>query len=107
MWRNQKSQGQSTAEYAVLVAVVIAGIIATQVYVKRSIQGRAKQASDQIGEQFDAANSDWEYTTENHSSRGDKVDGAGTVTSTITKDNSKRTGSEHVTSSVTGSLFSK
>lgn len=45
-------RGQSTLEYAVLVVVIIAALIAMQVYLKRGIQGRVRESSDQIGEQF-------------------------------------------------------
>lgn len=40
--------GQSTAEFAVLVAVVAAALIAMQVYLKRGIQGRVKDLASQI-----------------------------------------------------------
>ncbi len=40
--------GQSTAEYAVLMALVAAAIIAMQVYFKRGLQGRIKDLADQI-----------------------------------------------------------
>lgn len=39
-------RGQSTAEYAVLFGVVIAAIVAMQVYVKRGINARLKDASN-------------------------------------------------------------
>ena len=45
-------RGQSTLEYAVLIVVIIAALIAMQVYLKRGIQGRMRESSDQIGEQF-------------------------------------------------------
>jgi len=53
-------KGQSTLEYAVLIVVIIAALIAVQVYLKRGIQGRMRQSSDQIGEQFSPG-----YTTSN------------------------------------------
>lgn len=45
-------RGQSTLEYAVLIVVIIAALVAMQVYLKRDIQGRMRESSDQIGEQF-------------------------------------------------------
>ena len=47
-----KKRGQSTLEYAVLIVVIIAALVAMQVYLKRGIQGRMRESSDQIGEQF-------------------------------------------------------
>ncbi|MCX5714626.1 MAG: hypothetical protein NT033_07470 [Candidatus Omnitrophica bacterium] len=44
----KKSIGQSTAEYAVLLAVMAAALLAMQVYVKRGLQGRIRNLSDQL-----------------------------------------------------------
>jgi len=61
MFINFHKKGQSTLEYAVIMAVVVAALIAMQTYMKRGLQGRMKQASDDIGEQFSPG-----YTTANH-----------------------------------------
>lgn len=45
-------RAQSTLEYAVVVACVVAAILAMQIYIKRGTQGRLRQASDEIGEQY-------------------------------------------------------
>lgn len=45
-------KAQSTLEYAVVIAVVVAALIAMQAYVKRGMQGKLKQSSDDIGEQY-------------------------------------------------------
>jgi uncharacterized protein (UPF0333 family) len=50
-----KRKGQSTLEYAIIVAVVVGALLAMQHYVKRGYQGRLKSASDEMGEQFDPA----------------------------------------------------
>lgn len=47
------NQGQSTLEYAILIAVVVAALLATQIYIKRGVQGKLRESTDQIGEQFD------------------------------------------------------
>jgi len=47
-------QGQSTLEYAVIIAVVVGALLAIQIYFKRGVQGKLRESSDQIGEQFDA-----------------------------------------------------
>ena len=44
--------GQSTVEYAVLIAVVVGALIAMQIYMKRGVQGKLRSATDDIGEQF-------------------------------------------------------
>ena len=50
-----KRKGQSTLEYAIVIALVVGGLLAMQHYVKRSYQGKLKSASDEMGEQFDPA----------------------------------------------------
>jgi Flp pilus assembly pilin Flp len=52
MLRKLTSKGQSTLEYAVLIVVIIAALIAMQVYLKRGVQGRMRESSDQIGQQY-------------------------------------------------------
>lgn len=44
MIRNQR--GQSTAEYAIVISVVIAAVIGMQLYVKRGMQGKVKDGVD-------------------------------------------------------------
>ncbi|MCX5712484.1 MAG: hypothetical protein NTY47_05375 [Candidatus Omnitrophica bacterium] len=62
--KNKKAQ--STLEYAIIIAVVVGALLAIQVYVKRGVQGRFKQAADDIGEQFSAQQGT--YTTSTNSS---------------------------------------
>ena len=50
--RLRHKRGQSTLEYALLIAVIVAGLIAMQVYLKRGYQGRLRESTDQIGEQY-------------------------------------------------------
>ena len=50
--RMTKKAGQSTLEYAVVIAVVVAALLAMQIYMKRGAQGKLRQATDDIGEQF-------------------------------------------------------
>lgn len=44
--RNKKAQ--TTAEYAILIGLVVAALVAMQTYVKRGLQGRFKDATDQV-----------------------------------------------------------
>ncbi|MFA5385846.1 MAG: hypothetical protein WC364_14520 [Eubacteriales bacterium] len=41
-----KRKGQSTAEYAIVIGLVIAAAVAMQVYVKRGLQAKIKAATD-------------------------------------------------------------
>ena len=49
-------RGQSTLEYAVLIIIIIGALLSIQVYIKRGVQGRLKQATDDIGDQFSVGN---------------------------------------------------
>ena len=42
------TSGQSTLEYAVFIAVVVAALVAMQLYVRRSIQANLKQLENQL-----------------------------------------------------------
>lgn len=44
-WLNKK-RGQNTAEYAILIGVIVAAAIAMQVYIRRGMQARIKEAVD-------------------------------------------------------------
>ena len=57
-----KKNAQSTIEYVVLVIIVIGALITIQVYIKRGIQGRMKQATDDIGDQFSPGNTNVIHT---------------------------------------------
>ncbi|MFH1191180.1 MAG: hypothetical protein V1670_03180 [Candidatus Omnitrophota bacterium] len=60
-----KQKGQSTLEYALIIAVVVAGLFAMQIYMKRGIEGKLRTSSDDIGAQFEAGRSTV-YTASNH-----------------------------------------
>jgi hypothetical protein len=51
--RGQRSSGQSTVEYAVLIVIIIGVFLAMQQYVKRGFQGRLHSAADDLGDQYD------------------------------------------------------
>jgi Flp pilus assembly pilin Flp len=63
MLRHRNNKAQSTLEYAIIIAVVVGALLAIQVYVKRGVQGRFKQAADDIGEQFSAQQGTYTTTT--------------------------------------------
>ncbi|RJO65040.1 MAG: hypothetical protein C4540_02265 [Candidatus Omnitrophota bacterium] len=48
MRKRAYARGQSTTEYAVLAALIASALIAMNVYVKRSIQGKLRDLADQI-----------------------------------------------------------
>ncbi|MFH1397223.1 MAG: hypothetical protein ABIH27_01560 [Candidatus Omnitrophota bacterium] len=50
----RQRRGQSTLEYALVIAAVIAALIAINSYMKKGVEGRLKSSTDQIGKQFEA-----------------------------------------------------
>ncbi|MEI8012178.1 MAG: hypothetical protein WCI27_06830 [Candidatus Omnitrophota bacterium] len=48
-------RGQSVLEYAILMVIIIAALLTLQTYIKRGIQGRLKQATDDVGDQYTTA----------------------------------------------------
>ena len=44
-WLNSR-RGQNTAEYAILIGVIVAAAIAMQIYIRRGMQARVKDAVD-------------------------------------------------------------
>ena len=64
MFKNfNKKKGQSTLEYAVLIVIIIAALLAMNQYIKRGLQGRLKSATDDIGDQFSPGNTNYRQTT--------------------------------------------
>lgn len=48
MFRRLGKRAQTTAEYAVLIAIVVGAVVAMQVYVRRGLQGRIRNVVDDI-----------------------------------------------------------
>ena len=48
MLSKRHARGQSTAEYAIVVGIVIAAIVGMQLYLKRGMQGKMKAVSDHM-----------------------------------------------------------
>jgi Flp pilus assembly pilin Flp len=57
-------KAQSTLEYAVIIAVIAAALVAMNVYMKRGMQGKLRESADKIGEQYSAGRTTSLYTTE-------------------------------------------
>jgi len=88
--------GQSTAEYAVLLAVVAAAIISMQIYIKRGVQGRIRDLSDQIcdvSNHYEKGSTNSTFITDQS---GNSVTSySGGVTTTYSNDITNRTGGEN------------
>jgi uncharacterized protein (UPF0333 family) len=94
----ERKKGQSTLEYVILIGLVIAALIAMGIYMKRGVQGKLRESTDQIGEQFDRGNTSSDYTTVSHLRQTETSTAGGGSTITIGEgDNIQtKTGSETV-----------
>ncbi len=72
-------KGQSTLEYALLIAVVVGALLAMQPYLKRGVQGNLRDSSDQIGTQYSRGGGSKSYRRE---ATEEVVDRGGTRTTT-------------------------
>ena len=76
-------KGSIIFEHAVLLTAVCLAIVATQIYLKRAVQGRYKSSTDQIGEQFSGDWSNYAYITTMKSTREETLTTAGAAESKL------------------------
>ena len=103
-------RGQSMVEYGVLMALVVAALLTMQVYAKRGLSGKVRQAADSIGEQYAPKEAASTFTLKVHTDtttesklEKDRPIGTGTqkadvmvTKTTINASTTDRTGSETV-----------
>jgi predicted hydrocarbon binding protein len=83
-------RAQSTLEYAMVVVIVVAALIAMQVYLKRSMQGRLRGIADELGQQYAPKNTTSNITIKFNSDTETKTvteetrDGKSKTTTTVT-----------------------
>lgn len=54
-----RNKAQSTAEYAILIGLVVGVLVVMQTYLKRGIQGRVKDAADEYVTSIDDDTANW------------------------------------------------
>ena len=79
-------RGQSIVEYAIMIVVVVIALLAVNLYMKRGIQGRLRESTDQIGRQFDPEtfNISWQSTSTGNTVSTENKAASGNTTSSIT-----------------------
>ena len=55
-------KAQNTAEYAILIGLVVAAAVAMQTYVKRGLQGRVREVVDHVGAEGDVGGNTLSFT---------------------------------------------
>ena len=53
-----RRKGQNTMEYAILVGVIAIALLVMRSYIKRGVQGKFKEATDSVGQQFSLGSTD-------------------------------------------------
>lgn len=66
MLKSLGKKAQTTAEYAILIALVVGAIVAMQVYVRRGIQGRVRNAVDHTGTSGTIGNTSFNFSAEQY-----------------------------------------
>lgn len=89
-------KGQSTVEYALVIAVVVAGLLLMQHYVKRGYAGRLKSAADEMGEQYDPTAYSANFAINRQSNITQSVQNEITATTHRADELNTRTGNETV-----------
>lgn len=108
LFKNKK--GQNTAEYAIVIGLVVAAAIAMQTYIKRGMQAKIKDGTDlvtsvtgEVGGQTLASteqyepyylSSDFDVSREGTSS--EQVLQGGGVTRDVAREHTTRTGSQNI-----------
>jgi len=91
-----KSKGQSTLEYVILLGFIVAALIAMGIYMKRGIQGRLRESTDQVGEQYSARNTKSSYTVTTGTTQIENMESGGRTTTNIDRNIQTKTGDETV-----------
>ena len=101
----KRRNGQSMAEYAIVLTVVVSAIVAMQIYVKRGLQGKVKDVTDQVGfglldvgyatttSQYEPYYAQTEYQIGQNQTINEAYQDGGTVSRTSIAEESTRTGS--------------
>jgi hypothetical protein len=97
-----RTRGQSTLEYVILLGFVVAALIAMGVYMKRGVQGKLRESSDQVGEQYSAGNTTGTYTTTIGMTQTENMASKGAVTTVISRNTQSKAGSETIADFNTG-----
>jgi uncharacterized protein (UPF0333 family) len=88
-------KGQSTLEYAILIGIIAAALVTTQVIVKRHYQGKLRESAESMGQQFSPGYTTSDYTTSSYTVSKESTL-KGTSATEITEQTSDKNGWEKV-----------
>ena len=90
--RKSKKRAQTTAEYAVLIALVISAVLAMQVFVGRALKGRIADEATALGRQYEPYYLYSHFDTTRDTDTSEATLTGGGVVRSITTDDASRTG---------------
>ena len=105
MLRRKYNKAQSTAEYVIVLGLIVAAVVAMQSYIKRGFQGRIKDAVDYKGQlttenvvtfstnQYEPYYLSSTFESTRNSEDTENLQQAGSVNRTV-NESSKRTGNQ-------------
>lgn len=101
-------KAQSTAEYVIVLGLIVAAVVAMQTYVKRGLQGRIRDAVDYVdnsneagvvafsGGQYEPYYLGSNFDTDRNSRETEELLEGGAVHREVTNDHSERTGHQQI-----------
>ena len=86
-------KGQSLVEYSLILGAIIVAILFMQLYVRRALEGRLRDASDSIGDQYSSTGT-FNILVNRESNITENRTAAGVTTTIYDYDRTTRTGNE-------------
>lgn len=104
----KRKRGQSTAEYVIVLSLIVGAVVAMQIYIKRGLQGRIRDAVDFTdnnttsglhftGNQYEPYYLASNFDTTSNTSRTENLLAGGGVDRTGINEFTNRSGSQNVT----------
>ena len=87
----RKVKGQNTLEYAIIIVMVVGALLAMQTYMKRGVEGKMRETTDGIGDQFDVESAVIDHTVTSTRTSTDTIKGG--VTTSIIDETAAEAGS--------------
>lgn len=103
--RRLNGKGQSAVEYAVMFAVIIAALLALNIYMKRGFMGRYRSYGDQAGSQFSFANGTTNVVENIVSVRNENTSSFGLANTKFTTDTQNRNETINLSNIANENLF--
>jgi len=89
-----KKKAQTTLEYTILVAVIVAGLIGMQTYIKRGFSGKLRESADSMGQQYSPGETEYHYDSNSYTNSTETLDAAAITVTDIHTQQTNREGNE-------------